>query len=168
MAHTTDETTRPDSSRRRFLETVGATSIASVPVVGTAAAQKPTINILTWEEYADPAIKNAISSFIVFVIAVPGNRDESWERHRLCRGDGRRRRVDCRSIGLVHLSAGRHGRLGGFTPSPTTGRRHEVRPDNSGNHDCAGLDGRRTTRVGAIQFHRPARTHSRLAVPRVR
>ncbi|WP_423746672.1 extracellular solute-binding protein [Haladaptatus sp. SPP-AMP-3] len=31
-----------------------------MPVVGTAAAQKPTINILTWEEYADPAIKNTI------------------------------------------------------------------------------------------------------------
>ncbi len=57
---------------------------------------------------------------------------------------------------------------GGLTPSATTGRRHEVRPYNGGDHDCAHMGGLRTTRVGAIQCDRAPRTHSRLAVSRVR
>jgi hypothetical protein len=53
---------------------------------------------------------------------------------------------------LLHRSPpSRRDRLGDFTPSTTTGRCHEIRPDNSGNHDCADLDGLRTPRVGAIQ-----------------
>jgi hypothetical protein len=64
--------------------------------------------------------------------------------------------------------AGRSNRLGSLTPRATTGRRHEVRPDNGGNHDHANLEGLRTTRVETIQCDRPARTDSRMAVPRVR
>lgn len=41
-------------------------------------------------------------------------------------------------------------------------------PCNRDNHDCTDLDGLRTPRVGAIQFHCPPRTHPRLAVSRVR
>ncbi|MFC4551813.1 MULTISPECIES: ABC transporter substrate-binding protein [Halorussus] len=48
------------ASRRRFLGAVGAAGLAGASVVGTASAQTPTLNILTWEEYGDPAIVKPI------------------------------------------------------------------------------------------------------------
>ena len=47
-------------SRRRFLEGVGAASVAGAGMVGTVSAQTPTLNVLTWEEYGDPKIVKPI------------------------------------------------------------------------------------------------------------
>lgn len=49
------------SNRRRFLKAIGAGSIAATAgCIGGGTGGTPTINIITWEEYADPDIKDEI------------------------------------------------------------------------------------------------------------
>ena len=54
------EQAQKTSSRRRFLAGVGAAGLGSVSMVGTTAAQTPTLNVLTWEEYGDPKLLKPI------------------------------------------------------------------------------------------------------------
>lgn len=51
------------SNRRRFLKAIGAGSIAATAgCLGGGGGGTPTINIVTWEEYVDPKIKDEIES----------------------------------------------------------------------------------------------------------
>jgi spermidine/putrescine transport system substrate-binding protein len=51
------------SNRRRFLKAIGAGSIvATAGCIGGGGGGTNTINIVTWEEYADPDIKDEIES----------------------------------------------------------------------------------------------------------
>src|SRR6056297_2354427 len=59
-ADSRDENTTTGASRRRFLGAVGAAGLAGTTMVGSAAAQTPTLNVLTWEEYGDPKLLKPI------------------------------------------------------------------------------------------------------------
>ncbi|MFC4450613.1 ABC transporter substrate-binding protein [Halorussus aquaticus] len=59
-ASTADASSDVTPSRRRFLGAVGATGLAGASVVGTASAQTPTLNVLTWEEYGDQQLLGPI------------------------------------------------------------------------------------------------------------
>lgn len=55
------DTHEPTSSRRQYLAAVGAAGVAAT--AGCAGSSgTTTINVLTWEEYADPEIKDRIES----------------------------------------------------------------------------------------------------------